>query len=128
MPTFMQPEIVDREYVVKNGGLLPLTDIEISEISELVKIDSRLITRLPIYRVIGDNSWNPTLFDFLKNSMSVMPESHTRTAMAEFLTLKDVEEYAVGDFTLEHPETGETGRFRLMYPYPDLKWAHTFCE
>jgi hypothetical protein len=48
--------------------------------------------------------------------------------MIGYLTLNNVEEYAIGKFTMRNPTTGEHEEFTFMYPYPDLKWAHTVCE
>jgi hypothetical protein len=128
MATFQQPEVVSRDEVVKLGGLLPLTDDEINEISGIVGIDSSRITRLPIYRILSPGAWTPTLKDFLSESMKTMPHAHTEAVMEGYLTLNHVAEYATGTFMMADPATGEMAQHTILYPYPDLKWAHTTCS
>lgn len=127
MNTFQQPEVIGRDEVVRLGGLLPLTDDEIIEIAEIVGVDAAKITRLPIYRIISSGAWTPRLKDFLSESMKAMPHAHTGSVMEGYLTLTHVAEYATGTFTMADPVTGEMAEHTILYPYPDLRWAHTTC-
>lgn len=128
MSAFQQPKIISRDEVVRLGGLLPLTDKEISEIAELVDINASKITRLPIYRIVSSGTWTPTLKDFVGESMKTMPHAHTGTVMESYLTLSHVAEYATGTFMMADPATGEMSEHTILYPYPDLRWAHTTCS
>lgn len=57
--------------------------------------------------------------------MKGVPGKHTPGALSEYLSTEPVDEYAIGNFTME--VDGVVKSIEMIYPYPNLSWAHTTC-
>lgn len=122
--TFVRPVPISRAGVRKRGGLLSLSASERVEVAAILDMDEATITEKPFFRFLGEGRL-PTFPEFLKAMMKGVPDKHTPTAISEYLRTEPVDEYAIGSFTME--VDGSTKSLEMMYPYPNISWAHTTC-